>query len=1286
MKIQHNLSSINICNLLGKTTKMELNIIEKLTSGYRINKAADDAAGLTISEKMRAQISGLNQATRNAQDGISLIQTAEGAINEVQDMVKRIYELSVQAANDTCNAQDRNSAQDEINNLIKEIDNTANNTEFNGIKLLDGSLKANTTSNSSNSMTLAQLLSSKSKNLNIIYSDSDNFETTKAGVGNATISGYTYLKNLLQKEIVPQAVTEILKCFSPAFNYLSSSSIGIGLELVNNPSSTTLAAVSAGCYSSGGNNVVSNMLTYELSVNMASLRYDTNGQLTNDSRVALETTIVHEMVHGFMDEALTNGMLGITNGVYDTRYSGTQASYEKSPNSYPNWFKEGMAQTAAGGYANFNDWVNGNGNNSGNGGLGITTSTSQTDISTIVKESNNYLASGSTASKYGTGYLACMYLGYLASGGSSVTAGSISSGLGLVLSDLASGKNLETVIKDRTNGKYTSVSDFESKFGDADSSSFIYRLTQIVGNSGNGGLVSGSLTDSDLLPNVPATTSLFSLDTTNDTVQNIYPSGVNVLSGGGEVSSGTGPVPDYSSTITGGNNDPTPVNPGSTIDLANIAAIDGVSYDSTNNVLTITKSGDYTLTGINTRGTRVVVNDGVNANVTLNNASINTSTGSGISLEGSANITLNLVGSNKVITSKTEAAGIRVTTGATLTIQGKGTLDVENACIMNYPMQNDDTGAGIGGASGEDGGSITINGGTIIAKSKTMGAGIGGGSHGKGGNITIAGGDVTAIEGDDGYPSGWCDGAAGIGGGGHGDGGTITITGGTVNALSKHFGAGIGGGNYGQGGIITITGGNITAHGEGYGAGIGGGGEGNGGIIKITGGNITAKSEIYGAGIGGGDNGDGGTITITGGNITAEGSSSDPGYSGAGIGGGLWAGAGNVNINGKGVIIKAKGACGVGGGSSVYKGQLVAGGTVTKTTGIIFEGSNGGVYGDVTLSGPLDCEGKNLTVQGGSTLTVLNGGTIINHGTLTNHGSIENYGIIGSVSGPGITHHYVTGIIKNIKEPTTATIGETLAQSISEFSPSSITVSYNGTTRQLTGTWSVSDKDGNPITDLSTIIKDKESYTYTIDFASEDGIYFDPLNMSIYQMQQANSKYEVVSDPYISKSGPQGGNRKLSYSYLVASAPAGASPQPQPNPAQQPVNQVGGIKIQIGANANETMDIMIESIKTKDLGIDNLSVLTHLDAQSTMTESIKAIDKTSQMRANLGAYQNRLEHSIANLSNSEENLQVAESRIRDMDIAKGMMEYSKNQILIQVAHGMLAQTNQSTNKVLSLLS
>lgn len=1283
MRIGHNLLAIKANNCLVGSIRKRDKLMEKLSSGYRINRASDDAAGLTISERMRSQIRGLGQASRNAQDGISLIQTAEGALDEVHDMLQRMHKLSVQAANGTNTEDDRNSIQNEINELIKGIDSASANTEFNGIKLLDGTVAEMPAESSSlavsqsSSMKLQDLLNSNSKNLNLIYMDqTDDFETIKSGTGTATISGYTNLKNVLQTEIVPQAVTGVLRAFSPAFNYLSSSSIGIGLNLYNDATSTTLAAVTVGCASSGGNNVDSTMLTYQLSVNMASLAYDASGNLTNDSRSALETTIVHEMVHGFMDEATTNGMLGITNGVYDTRYTGAQSNYIKSVNSYPTWFKEGMAQTAAGGYANCNDWVN--------GGLGINTSTSQSTIAAIVENSNNSLTSGTTASKYGTGYLACMYLGYLASGSSNVTAKDISNGLGEILSDLISGKSLETVISERTGGKYSSISDFESKFGDSDSSSFIYKLTQIVGGTGNGGLASGNLTDSDLLPNTPITTPLFALDTQNDTVKNIYPSGVNVLSGGGETTAGTVPVGDYGSTIIGGNTGPI-INPGSTIDLSNISPISGVSYDSTRNVLTITNSGDYTLTGLNSN-VRVVVSDGVKANITLNNASINTSSGAGISLEGSANVTLNLVGNNSVISSEHGAAGIRVTTGATLTIQGNGALDAEST--FDGPMTN--AGSGIGGGDGEDGGNIIINGGNINVKSKLNGAGIGGGNNGAGGNITINGGNITVDSGDDGEALGWGGGAAGIGGGCGKDGGTITITGGIVNAISRHQAAGIGGGDSGNGGTITITGGTIAAESNSNAAGIGGGINGSGGTMTITGGTITGKGGIDAAGIGGGCFGSGGNITITGGTITAEGGSGIGNNGGSGIGGGLWKDGGTINIGGTGVIVKATGAgasANIGGGASVG-GTVVSGGTVTKTTGIIFEGNSGGVYGDVTLNGPLNCDGKTLTVNGGSTLTVLNGGTITNHGTFTNNGSIENHGVIGSVTGPGITHHYATGITKNIKEPTSATIGKSLASSISLFSPSTITVAYNGTARTLTGTWSVTDMAGNPITDLGTVVKDKDRYIYTVTFASEDGIYFDPSNMSQYAMEGYNadaSKYQMVSDEYISKSGPGGGGSNLTYSYVVDSSPTEVLPDPVvPQPSQ--TGKAGGIQIQIGANANEAMFITIDSIKSEDLGIGSLSVLTQEDAGKSIDACYKAINTVSQIRDNLGAYQNRLEHTISGVSNIEENLQEAESRIRDMDIAKGIMEYSKSQISIQVEQAMLAQANQTTGGVLSLLS
>ena len=138
MVVQHNLTAMNSNRMLGVTTSTQAKSTEKLSSGYKINRAADDAAGLSISEKMRKQIRGLTQASSNAQDGISAVQTAEGALNEVQDMLQRMNELAVKAANGTNSEDDRNYIQDEVNQLIKEIDRVSTTTKFNETYLLKG--------------------------------------------------------------------------------------------------------------------------------------------------------------------------------------------------------------------------------------------------------------------------------------------------------------------------------------------------------------------------------------------------------------------------------------------------------------------------------------------------------------------------------------------------------------------------------------------------------------------------------------------------------------------------------------------------------------------------------------------------------------------------------------------------------------------------------------------------------------------------------------------------------------------------------------------------------------------------------------------------------------------------------------------------------------------------------------------------------------------------------------------------------------------------------------------
>ncbi|KLU57496.1 MULTISPECIES: flagellin Hag [Paenibacillus] len=139
MIINHNIAAMNTHRQLGANTTNTNKAIEKLSSGLRINRAGDDAAGLAISEKMRGQIRGLDMATKNSQDSISLIQTAEGALNETHSILQRMRELAVQSSNDTNTDKDRTALQDEVNELAKEITRISNTTEFNTKKLLDGS-------------------------------------------------------------------------------------------------------------------------------------------------------------------------------------------------------------------------------------------------------------------------------------------------------------------------------------------------------------------------------------------------------------------------------------------------------------------------------------------------------------------------------------------------------------------------------------------------------------------------------------------------------------------------------------------------------------------------------------------------------------------------------------------------------------------------------------------------------------------------------------------------------------------------------------------------------------------------------------------------------------------------------------------------------------------------------------------------------------------------------------------------------------------------------------------
>lgn len=518
MVIQHNISALNAYNTINSTNHMLKNNQEKLSSGFRINRAGDDAAGLAISEKMRSQIRGLNQAKRNCFDGISLVQTAEGALSTVHSILCRMTELAEESANGTYDdSVDRNALQLELTQLKEEINQIAESTAFGTLNLLDGSL-----SESGEICIGPRNLTKGEDDLKIYVYDEilHDVDATQTTEGSATMAGYADLKSVLKNQIVPQAVKGITDTFSETFGYLNGSKIGIGLNLYSNSSSTVLASVgmSAGGYLNDIN------LSYTLNVNMAYLDMDATGNLTDESRLKLESTIAHEMMHALMDEAHTAGMLG-----RDENFNQIA--------DYPDWFVEGAAQAAGGGRG----WVN---------SIGIDSDSTVDEIKSIISSSANKIGSGSTSSQYATGYLAVMYLGHLAS--NSMTSAGLADGVDSVLYELKAGSSLDKVISDLTG--CTNTSDFESKFADM-AADFVADLMDAAGG-GSGALV-GGLTQTDILPDSNLNNTLFSLDTTNTKVKNDYPDGYNVMSGGGK--STTGVSPDGSTPTPGGTTpDPTP--------------------------------------------------------------------------------------------------------------------------------------------------------------------------------------------------------------------------------------------------------------------------------------------------------------------------------------------------------------------------------------------------------------------------------------------------------------------------------------------------------------------------------------------------------------------------------------------------------------------------------------------------------------------------------------------------------------------------------------------------------
>ena len=191
MVVQHNLTAMNSNRMLGLTTASQAKSTEKLSSGYKINRAADDAAGLSISEKMRKQIRGLTQASANAQDGVSAVQTAEGALTEVHDMLQRMNELAVKASNGTMSENDRDYVQNEIDQLVTEIDRVSTATKFNETYLLNGKAGVDTSYNkAAASTTISNVLGSAMSATST--TGSGTVQLTAGTTKEITVGGKTY--------------------------------------------------------------------------------------------------------------------------------------------------------------------------------------------------------------------------------------------------------------------------------------------------------------------------------------------------------------------------------------------------------------------------------------------------------------------------------------------------------------------------------------------------------------------------------------------------------------------------------------------------------------------------------------------------------------------------------------------------------------------------------------------------------------------------------------------------------------------------------------------------------------------------------------------------------------------------------------------------------------------------------------------------------------------------------------------------------------------------------------
>ena len=465
MVISHNLQAMNAQRQLGNVSTDIAKNTEKLSSGYRINRAADDAAGLSISEKMRKQIRGLSQASENSQHGVSFVQIADGALTEVHDMLDRMVELTVQAANGTNSSFDRSAIQKEIDQLTKEINRVQETTQFNKIPVFSENGHSPDEGIFNSNIISAAILDTGSSKFTFAYMDStgntvNTQETTATGKVNSGL-------NKEFADFVVNASSSAAAKITSAYPSLATASsnvtIGLNVQNIDGPNGTLASAQLSMRYTNAWT-----QMTYTMNIDSSDYNPASFDTMSDAQKADLAATIAHEMTHLIMQDTLTGGMIG--------------------DNRFPTWFIEGTAQTSSGD----DGWVSG------------------TIGSGTVK---NYMSKLDSL-PYGAGYLATMALGLAVSEKEPYiglsTEDKIKHGLDSLFQELVSQKqnqDLSAAIANKT--KYSSLDDFENKFKSGDSNLLGYVNTILTqknkdNNPKSGSLLAGSLGEAQSVTFKPA--------------------------------------------------------------------------------------------------------------------------------------------------------------------------------------------------------------------------------------------------------------------------------------------------------------------------------------------------------------------------------------------------------------------------------------------------------------------------------------------------------------------------------------------------------------------------------------------------------------------------------------------------------------------------------------------------------------------------------------------------------------------------------------------------------------